>query len=201
MDFGNPRTATVAVMSALFPSMNYMFMIGYMCRYEQVPLPTNLLRAADPTGNEASTSRLPGILLWVFLLLQTIFYPILGIFVERLIHGSKSRRRALGISNSAEGSSAVLEATGLTKTYPPIFWKKLTCRKVEGVVAIQNFDIVALRGQILCLLGVNGSGKTTTLDLLGGLQKPTSGSIRINATGSQIGKPSKPPSVLMNHSG
>ena len=35
----------------------------------------------------------------------------------------------------------------------------------------------------MVLLGANGSGKSTTLDMLAGLQKPTSGTIEIDATG------------------
>ena len=82
-----------------------------------------------------------------------------------------------------------IEASGLNKTYPPTIWKKwFTCGKRKVVVAVQDLSFIALKGQILVLLGVNGSGKTTTLDLVGGLQKVTSGSIYINTAESYIGK-------------
>ena len=35
----------------------------------------------------------------------------------------------------------------------------------------------------MVLLGANGSGKSTTLDMLAGLQRPTTGSIEMDATG------------------
>jgi ATP-binding cassette, subfamily A (ABC1), member 3 len=188
MDWGSPKTATVAAMSFLFPSMNYVFFTGYMCRYEEQGLPTDMLRAAKTTHDEASTSRVPGVILWLFLLLQIVIYPVLAIFTERWIHGSKSKTRTVGISSDTQVNSPAIEASGLTKIYPPTFWKKLFTRgKKEAVVAVENLDLVARSGQILCLLGANGSGKTTTLDMIGGIQKLTSGTIRINAAASQIG--------------
>ena len=40
----------------------------------------------------------------------------------------------------------------------------------------------------MCLLGANGSGKTTTLDIIGGLQKATQGTIHVDMAQSHIGK-------------
>jgi ABC-type multidrug transport system ATPase subunit len=51
------------------------------------------------------------------------------------------------------------------------------------VHAVNDLSLSVLRGQITVLLGANGSGKSTTLDMLAGLQKPTSGDIQIDATG------------------
>lgn len=189
LDRQTPRTASVAVCSFLFPSMNYIFMLGYMCRYEEQALPTNLLRAADSTPSEPSTSRVPGYLLLVFLVLQIFIYPILAVYTEKWLHGSTSRSRKVGLSADAQSSPVAIETSGLTKIYPPAFYKRwFTWGKVSDVVAVQGLDLVARKGQIMCLLGANGSGKTTTLDMIGGLQKLTSGSIRINAEASHIGK-------------
>jgi ATP-binding cassette, subfamily A (ABC1), member 3 len=189
MDWGSPKTATVAAMSFLFPSMNYIFFTGYMCRYEEQGIPTDMLRAAKTTHDEASSSRVPGIILWVFLLLQIVIYPLIAILAERWIHGSKSKARTVGISSDTQINSPAIEASGLTKIYPPTFWKKwFTWGKKDKVIAVENLDLVARNGQILCLLGANGSGKTTTLDMLGGLQKLTSGTIHVNAAPSQIGQ-------------
>jgi ABC-type multidrug transport system ATPase subunit len=82
-----------------------------------------------------------------------------------------------------------IETSGLTKIYRPKFYRRwFTSGKSADVVAIRDLDLVARKGQVLCLLGANGSGKTTTLDMIGGLQKLTSGSIRINVAPSHIGK-------------
>jgi ABC-type multidrug transport system ATPase subunit len=44
-------------------------------------------------------------------------------------------------------------------------------------------NLVAYPGQILCLVGPNGGGKTTTLNCIAGQQKITSGRIDLDATG------------------
>ena len=51
------------------------------------------------------------------------------------------------------------------------------------VKAVDDVSISVLRGQVMILLGSNGSGKSTTLDVLAGLQKPTEGSVEMEATG------------------
>lgn len=184
-----PRTASVAVCGFLFPSMNFIFMLGYMCRYEEQALPTNLLRAADSIQNDPSTSRVPGYVFWVFLVIQIIIYPILAVYAEKWLHGSTSRARTIDLSDNAQSSPIAIVTSGLTKIYRPAFYKRwFTWGKAADVVAVQDLDLVARKGQVMCLLGANGSGKTTTLDMIGGLQKLTSGSIRINAAASHIGK-------------
>lgn len=183
-----PATPTVAVLSLLFPSMNYMFMLGYICRYEGQDLPTNLLRAANSTQGEPSTSRLPGILLWLFLALQVVAYPALGAYVERWMHGTKYKDRNVKFGTDTQSSLIGVETVGLTKIFQPTFRQKwFTKGKVENTIAVKDLNLVARKGQILCLLGANGSGKTTTLDMIGGLQKATKGSIRVATTQSHIG--------------
>ncbi len=61
-------------------------------------------------------------------------------------------------------SRVVLEVKNLVKTFP----------KVEAVKGI-SFEVK--KGECLGLLGPNGAGKTTTIEILEGIQKPTSGEI------------------------
>jgi len=189
VDRGSASTAVSAILSALFPSMNYMFMIGYIGRYERRDHPTNMLHAATSTSDQSSSSRISGILLWVFLWLQTFIYPVLAMYTEMWIHGTKGKGRQIGIKANEEVSLAAITIAGLTKIYPPTSRQKWFSRgKAHDVIAVNNLNLVAHKGQILCLLGANGSGKTTTLDMIGGLQGLTKGSIDIHAAPSQLGR-------------
>ena len=49
----------------------------------------------------------------------------------------------------------------------------------RGVVALRDVDLQVRDGEIFVLLGPNGSGKTTLLRLIAGLDRPSSGEVRI----------------------
>ena len=69
-------------------------------------------------------------------------------------------------------SKAVIEVIGLHKVY-------------EGAVpvkAVNGIDLTITEGEFTALKGPSGCGKTTLLNLLGGLDQPTSGSILIDGT-------------------
>jgi branched-chain amino acid transport system permease protein len=69
---------------------------------------------------------------------------------------------------SVSGDS-VLEVTGLSKYF-------------GGLKAVDGVDIQVKRGGVHALIGPNGSGKTTTLNVLSGLYKATSGKIVLDGT-------------------
>lgn len=49
----------------------------------------------------------------------------------------------------------------------------------EKVVALDKINLSIEKGEFCCLLGTSGSGKSTMLNLMAGLEKPTKGTIRI----------------------
>ena len=53
-------------------------------------------------------------------------------------------------------------------------------KKYENVLAVKNLNFKINKSQIIGLLGPNGCGKSTTIGMLLGLVKPTSGNILIN---------------------
>lgn len=50
----------------------------------------------------------------------------------------------------------------------------------ERVVALNRIQLDINKGEICCILGTSGSGKSTFLNILAGLEKPTCGSVFIN---------------------
>lgn len=63
-----------------------------------------------------------------------------------------------------------VDLAGISKTF----------RTSQGpVVAVERVDLTIDAGEVVALLGPNGAGKTTTLDILLGLQRPTSGTARL----------------------
>lgn len=58
-------------------------------------------------------------------------------------------------------------------------WKIFRLGQVE-VEVLKDISITIAQGEFVSIMGPSGSGKSTLLYLIGGLDKPTSGSVRIN---------------------
>ncbi|MEI6757202.1 MAG: branched-chain amino acid ABC transporter ATP-binding protein/permease [Chlorobium sp.] len=56
------------------------------------------------------------------------------------------------------------------------------CKSFGGVRAVDNVTVEIKQGETLGLIGPNGSGKTTVVNLISGLYTPDSGSVKIAAT-------------------
>ncbi len=76
---------------------------------------------------------------------------------------------ALHLKPATVGGDIVLEVTGLSKYF-------------GGLKAVDGVDIQVRRGGVHALIGPNGSGKTTTLNVLSGLYKATAGKILLDGT-------------------
>ena len=64
----------------------------------------------------------------------------------------------------------LLSASGLTKVYQG---------RAEAVEVFKGLDLEVGRGEMVAVVGESGSGKSTLLHLLGGLDRPNAGSVKI----------------------
>jgi putative ABC transport system ATP-binding protein len=66
----------------------------------------------------------------------------------------------------------------------PMAWARSLVRSYahgdETIRALRGIDLRVERGEVLAVRGRSGSGKTTLLNLLGGLDRPTSGSVEVD---------------------
>jgi len=69
----------------------------------------------------------------------------------------------------------VLEISGLTRSF-------------GGLTAVDGLNVAVNEGEIVSLVGPNGAGKTTVFNLISGVLRPTSGSVRLLGR-ELVGKP------------
>lgn len=74
-------------------------------------------------------------------------------------------------ASGASGSEIILDARGLTRVFGA---GRAAVRAVDGI------DLSVHRGELVLIMGPSGSGKTTLLTMIGGLLRPTSGTVRVN---------------------
>ncbi|KAL2063822.1 hypothetical protein VTL71DRAFT_5627 [Oculimacula yallundae] len=177
-------SGSVAILGLLFVPCNYIFFLTFMARYERQEVATDLVGAAPK-----NPWTLPGIALWVFLVVQIFAYPILGAMVERYLYGTASKGRSVtrGLGSVSTSSPETVQLDSFTKHYRPNWFRRkfagFTKTPTATVVAVDKLTLNARKGQICVLLGANGSGKSTTLDAIAGLNKVTSGTIKVDGTG------------------
>jgi spermidine/putrescine transport system ATP-binding protein len=70
-----------------------------------------------------------------------------------------------------------------------------------GVVAVDSIDLAIPSGEFFALLGPSGCGKTTTLRMIAGFERPTSGEIRLDGQDLSQTPPNKRPvnTVFQNY--
>src|SRR5438445_367742 len=68
-----------------------------------------------------------------------------------------------------------------TPTWWPASCGATSTRPTTSPLTLHEIDLTVRRGEFLCVVGASGCGKTTLLNLIAGLDRPTSGSIESGA--------------------
>lgn len=184
----HPQSSTVSALSLLFPSANNVYFVQQLCLWQLSGLgfDANKMPAEIPglfsTSYAVSQSAMLG-----YLALDIFLYPMAAIGIEKLLHGIHYRKRRL--SDKSLGSTGVAAQTlNLRKEFAPSLATRICCcGRRKTVTAVEDVSFRAQKGQIMCLVGPNGSGKTTTLHMMSGFISPTGGSLVLAAAPSQIG--------------
>ncbi|KXJ96082.1 hypothetical protein Micbo1qcDRAFT_217882 [Microdochium bolleyi] len=173
-------------LAAVFPPMNFIFFLNFLLRSELAelyvvatqPLPVRESRGPWDEVESLWYNEIGPFVFLIFLTVHIFVFPYLAWLVESKVHGNNRVRRSFNTTPEGEASHIAVQTSGLVKHYPPGFWRKVFCCGRGKTVKAR---------QIMCLLGPNGSGKTTTLEMLAGYRAPTAGSIEFNTAPSSIG--------------
>lgn len=84
-----------------------------------------------------------------------------------------------------EAAPAKIEIAGLSKIFKG---------RNGDVVALQNTDLTIRQNEFVCVVGPSGCGKTTLLNIIGGLEKASSGSVKVD--GKEVTGPGKERGVV-----
>src|SRR5689334_24169310 len=88
----------------------------------------------------------------------------------------------------SEGHAPVIEISDVWKLH------KLGDEVVKALVAV---ELQVMPGEFVCLMGPSGSGKSTLLNIMGGLDRPTKGSVKV--AGQDTGKISESQFAALRH--
>lgn len=82
---------------------------------------------------------------------------------------------AIEVENLSKEFKYYTKEVGIKSSVSNLFRRKTLIKK-----AVDNISFNVEEGEMVSLLGANGSGKTTTLKMLSGILYPTSGNVKIN---------------------
>jgi putrescine transport system ATP-binding protein len=94
------------------------------------------------------------------------------------------------------GSDALTDTNEFSKDKPLLEIRGVS-KKFGDFIAVNNVDLDIYQGELFCLLGGSGCGKTTLLRMLAGFEKPSSGQILIDGQDMSEVPPYKRPTNMM----
>ena len=97
---------------------------------------------------------------------------------------------------TSSGSGALTDTNEIKKDKPLLEIRGVS-KKFGDFIAVNNVDLDIYQGELFCLLGGSGCGKTTLLRMLAGFEKPSSGQILIDGQDMSDVPPYKRPTNMM----
>lgn len=169
------------VIGLLFPSASFVYEFIAISAYEHQGMPAKVTTSHD------GINRGPSVLGQIIVQVVGIFlFPALTILLERKLFFAEPFFQWLFRSRSSlskfDDPSGLEKARSISEATPALMIRNLTKKygKKESSLAVDNLDLEVPRGSITCLLGSNGSGKSTTIGIVGGTVRKTSGEIYID---------------------
>ncbi len=101
------------------------------------------------------------------------------------------------VCQRATGVLDTSETPWLDSNADPLVRIKGVTKKFGNFTAVNNVDLDIYQGELFCLLGGSGCGKTTLLRMLAGFETPTSGSILIDGKDMSEVPPYERPTNMM----
>jgi len=111
------------------------------------------------------------------------YFPLLPSYWKECV-GKAPAPRVQAVAEDVPESNALVEqdigeaASMMARSGQTVELRKLS-KSYGSLKAVQNLDLVMYQGEVFALLGHNGAGKTTTLQMLCGLNHPTSGVVSV----------------------
>ena len=156
----------------LFPPSAFVYFILVTAGFEQGGARLSLTRVAS--GGSDNHWHLSRATILAFLACQILLYPMVGVLLDHLLHGIPSKGRRVRPNHLDNGDAVRL--AGFCKTF------KSRRNKKQLVQAVDDLTLSLRAGSITTLLGSNGSGKSTTLNAIAGLESITHGTIEIDGS-------------------
>ncbi|KAK5060231.1 hypothetical protein LTR84_010116 [Exophiala bonariae] len=171
-------TIVVGVLVVLVPPINFVSFLRFVATWEQTLVGAQLSGYPD-----SRFIPVPGWLYLIGCLVQIIIFPSLTIIIERSLYGTRALNK---IDAEGDFGALAVRIQDVSKSYTSSRFGRLFGRRAQEVHVLKGLNMSARGGEITSLLGINGSGKSTTLRAVCGLESTSSGTIEFR-TGQSTG--------------
>eukprot|EP01060_Flectonema_neradi_P028834 TRINITY_DN3884_c5_g1_i1.p1 TRINITY_DN3884_c5_g1~~TRINITY_DN3884_c5_g1_i1.p1 ORF type:complete len:1569 (+),score=289.39 TRINITY_DN3884_c5_g1_i1:66-4772(+) len=167
--FAASRSESEQLLSCLIPSSYLIIFMNSLYELENSHGGLHWDTLNTSLKDTPSVSQLYGMLFTSFVIFELITaildnWEFIKEKAHAILHNKTTVQAASPIQNQS-GGTALLSARKLVMTYD------------DGFTAVKGLDVDVVEGEVLGLLGHNGAGKSTTINMLQGMMPPTDGEI------------------------